>query len=141
MREIRFRAWDADADRFTYSHIEDDLYVWGFEDGKLKAWAIVENPGSIDEPPYPDSVELEPPQQFVDLKDKTDKEIYEGDVCRAVYPDIPQNEYTDLDQTFVVEWEGNIPGPGYIGYNFGNYETIEIIGDIYENPDLVAATD
>jgi len=79
MKELKFRAWDKNADCFTYSDQEDDNYEWGFEDGKLKAWAIVEMPGTIDEPPDIECVEFKEPEQYIGQSDDNDQEIYDGD--------------------------------------------------------------
>ncbi len=64
MREIKFRAWDKDAKCFAYSNKECEHYVWGFEDGKLKAWVLVETAGTINEPPGIESVELGLPEEY-----------------------------------------------------------------------------
>jgi len=76
--------------------------------------------------------------QFTGLKDKNDKEIYEGDIIRIKHP--------HKDRTFIGVVE-------YIDYIFGckdfyfphfdipwhifseGTECIEIIGNIYENPE------
>jgi uncharacterized phage protein (TIGR01671 family) len=60
MREIKFRAWDR----------KDKLWVAGFSIGQS---------GTLSE--LGDKVFM----QYTGLKDKTGKEIYEGDVVRAVH--------------------------------------------------------
>ncbi|MEK4148950.1 YopX family protein [Robertmurraya sp. FSL W8-0741] len=73
--------------------------------------------------------------QFTELLDKYGKEIYEGDIVlydRNVHPSIDKLHY-------VVEWRTN----GYVlnGYHndFDNFdsEMLEVVGNIYENPELL----
>lgn len=73
--------------------------------------------------------------QFTGLKDKTGKEIYEGDVLRiSMQGDTQTNP-------FVVEnlWDlriGMENGDPYVRID----NAVEIIGNIYENPELLSAT-
>ena len=64
------------------------------------------------------------------LKDKNGKLIYEGDVVAF------ENPYEDNKLlTFVAEWENNYTSTGFnLGEEFA--KTVEIIGNIHENPEL-----
>lgn len=68
--------------------------------------------------------------QFIGLKDKNGKGIYEGDIIQC-------QRYTGKEFTEVVEdmfeW---IKTYGYV-IDHGDYEKIEVIGNIYENPKFV----
>ena len=69
---------------------------------------------------------LLPVMQYTGLKDKNKKEIYEGDILK------------DADFTFSVEFIGGcfckvLDGEGYVIID----TDIEIIGNIYENPELL----
>lgn len=55
------------------------------------------------------------------LKDKTGKEIYKGDIVKR-----------DDDVIFEVKWEEVV-----CGFNISDDGDYEIIGDIYENPELI----
>jgi len=126
MNELKFRAWDEDAGCFAYSDQETDYYVWGFEDGKLKAWTINETCGTIDEPPDHECIEIEEPEQFTGLKDKNGKEIYEGDTLKHPYKGIRS-----------VYWEEEEGGFAVNGTYLNRMaDGGEIIGNVHENPEL-----
>ncbi len=67
--------------------------------------------------------------QFTGLLDKNGKEIYEGDICTDINDDIYE---VKLDEAaFVVVLGGNVIEP-----LSEDYKDLEIIGNIYENPEL-----
>jgi len=67
--------------------------------------------------------------QYTSLDDKNGKEIYEGDILKTVYPDV----------LFVVEFKRGefICEKGIHIFGRSLWEEAEIIGNIYENPDLI----
>lgn len=94
--------------------------------------------------------------QFTGLHDKNGKEVYEGDVVRILYTDWASktNEKMSLDDYkksishfgYVVydnaEYSINIKSKKYNDYynssiHHGTHGEIEIIGNIYENPELL----
>jgi len=119
MREIKFRAWDKKLKRWAYFTIKD---IWFLEDGEKKyqcSWEDYEDWG-----------------QFTGLKDKDGKEIYEGDIVQ----NIGMPEYQRVG---IVEFEGGkfivipikfIKDKKYKG---DLYYWDEVIGNIYENPELL----
>lgn len=118
MREIKFRAWDTIGEyMYANAHggIETRHGVTHFEEVIGNQLLIL--------------------MQYTGLKDKNGKEIYEGDVVK--YKD-------DKDGVRAVLWSDkigafvigrfNTVGTSLLGLYF---EEMEIIGNIYENPELL----
>jgi len=116
MREIKFRAWDKRCGIMT------TLREWDFAHGEC----LIKHMGESDDCPNESDLEI---MQYTGLKDKNGKEIYEGDIV---------NWHIEKE-LLVVAWSitcfvmENIEGYAY-GFNNGNFK--EVIGNIYENPEL-----
>jgi uncharacterized phage protein (TIGR01671 family) len=119
-REIKFRGWDGSQmyhiDIYQYinlnEHKQDELLPWGTRDYPL--------------------------QQFTGLLDKNGVEIYEGDIiiytdpsgCDSFIAQVIFNTDMTLSSLEFGLWNKN----GYQRLDLGEYE---VIGNIYENPELL----
>ena len=127
-REIKFKAWNKEANRFSKPFtLKSDVLNYTDDDGL----GIVK------------SLTNEIILQYTGLKDKNGKEIYEGDILERV----------DTKQTFLVIWNKDcylvrMIYDSWLNKNVLNHKKdgslnfmttfeIEIIGNIYENPELI----
>ena len=124
MREIKFRAWDKEHKRWTNYSIADDLPR--FYDKHTGCW----------------KTDKEGERfilcQYTGLKNSNGKEIYEGDIVRAVSFSRWEGvaKYSDKNQAFVFEcidknYRGNIVFMSQFDQGF------KILGNIYENLELL----
>jgi len=118
MREIKFRAWDGKEMHHNVSIVGSMAYKDGYCGNIL-------NPGA----------KAGKPMQYTGLKDKNGKEIYEGDLLKFYYADIPGPRLWEVISNYAqFDFQCNtMQRP----LNDQDPEEIEIIGNIYENPELL----
>lgn len=72
--------------------------------------------------------------QFTGLLDKNGKKIWEGDICQRIGPVKAKVVYNQ--DRFIVEWIGQ---PWFNDSLRAHADSTEVIGNIYENPELLNA--
>ena len=133
MREIKFRAWDDEAKAYflDWDQVPRMYPVVGI-DFQLREVEIKlpDNYEDRDTLNLDDCVLM----QFTGLKDKQGKEICEGDIVRIGYKREVETGFVEFDAgSFLVNC--NRPGKTVLGRGSKNYS--EIIGNIYENLELL----
>ena len=129
MRDIKFRAWNG-------IRMEQDIIV-----GRFGAFYV--NPGEQGNGLDPnDSASLNPcntlmdkcpVMQYTGLKDKNDKEIYEGDIVKDLGGNIWKVYWDDEAASIAIVNE--VKTRSVIPRCIAKYH--QVIGNIYENPDLI----
>jgi len=136
MRDIKFRAWDKRAKEMGYSgkvldeddnlltSLSDFFKVWCEQmDGKLSPTVIL--------------------MQYIGLKDKNGKEIYEGDILRYgskrdnIILQFVWNSVSDCGFKILRQKNKNVVHDIRM-YRFD--EQAKVIGNIYENPEKLKTT-
>lgn len=130
MREIKFRAWDEE-DKRMYC---DDKVIVTFI-GFLEEVYVKRN-STVDE-----LIDYKL-MQYTGLKDKNDKEIYEGDILKGTtkgnseevlaitYVKWDRGQFDLFTEMTSDSWEDAL-------YNYMQFFDVEVIGNIYENPELL----
>ena len=118
MREIKFRVWNKPGGFWYEPHrIRMDM------DGKLTVWICQTDPNA---PLFTPNYEM---CQYTGLKDRSGVEIYEGDIVRLIYgPKFYLYAVSDdcgCDLKRIIDESGG---------------SQEVIGNIYENPELVQSS-
>lgn len=131
-REIKFRAWDKSSE-YMHSNVQSGVY---------------EDPDEWTEFSTVLGLECFEVMQYTGLKDKNGKEIYEGDI-------VEYNDFNSLrtgghaeDKIIVGKvtfgcgmWMVEEKNCGHDLYEgLVNDEELEVIGNIYENPELLEET-
>jgi len=128
MREIKFRVWYTDWGTLNRMDYDEVFFV---DESGIRLFNEVDSKTII--------------MQFTGLKDKNGKEIYEGDIIAYEEDDsdLGSEGRTDFEKHYmVVEFDATS------AYNVGDQNmggpdgvikmiNIEVIGNIYENPELI----
>ena len=131
MREIKFRAKMIDSDEWVYGG-----GVWIFKEHEFKTALFGED---IYGHPILHIIKSETIGGFTGLHDKNDKEIWEGDIVKYWRSPICRDEISDVKYINPQHLETETGFWPFINFNGGlvNTDSIEVIGNIYENPELI----
>lgn len=128
MRELKFRVWSDFWKRYAF---DAELYA----DGSL--YAMFDDDNGV---PHHENTDLV--VEFnTNLKDKNDKEIYEGDIVKCVWADefyrgIYEVKFDEERAGFVPFAKGD--GCGCCEEDtIGGGDYVEIVGNIHRNPELL----
>ncbi len=154
MREYRFRGKEIDTGRWVYGGLFKEpappqCFEKTLED---KYWIVYQDPRYMPDWNLPykmvrTDVDKETIGQYTGLKDENEKEIYEGDIIEFSYDMFVGNFDTFVAKGKVVFEEGafyievfenerTTKDEAYLLYSI-NLDTIEVIGNIYDNPELL----
>lgn len=112
MREIKFRGWNKNEKKMCKVNRIDYL---------LKEVILDGFPAPMNDVLYFREVEL---MQYTGLKDKNGKEIYESDILRDTDGDYIEMTWRESIEPFPIVYWGDI-------------DDYEVVGNIYENPELL----
>ena len=122
MREIKFRAWDI----FLHRMYFDTEYIMVCHD------KIFYKYGSVDFKISATRCEF---MQFTGLLDKNGTEIYEGDILKSWYSrDLSMKDIVYTQEVVEYEIEQYL---GEAGFEIPFLHNAQVIGNIYENKDLI----
>jgi len=149
-REIKFRAWNTEMNHMVFPSLKFGREIWPCTYKRIIKSETKENGDTVELVLEMVSVDhiLQSPEfevmQFTGLLDKSGKEIYEGDIVFNHAEEGRSNSNTIIwnNDGYVIEQlsaqDDEIDGIGIYLELYLYNEDIEVIGNIYENPELLS---
>ena len=148
MRNIKFRGWDKEYEKMTYFDDEDYEYKPPFVFRLDQVFKKDSNYDDYEDFEYNDVTDNVEVMQYTGLKDKDGKEIYEGDIVKIhkhnfdygfKKDEIGQIKFIDGAFGFYREESKNEYYFNDLATESGyrELEYYEVIGNIYDNPELL----
>jgi uncharacterized phage protein (TIGR01671 family) len=145
MREIKFRGKRIDTGQWVYGHyfkspLTDENSGAKQEDGWFFLTGIERH--CIEQDHVSIVIDPDTLGQFTGLKDKNGKEIYEGDIFPCLYAfdgcteHVMVVEWNEKRAAFLPRWDYTKCQQKAVQKTMNDLPSLEIIGNIYENPEL-----
>jgi uncharacterized phage protein (TIGR01671 family) len=131
MREIKFRGQRIHNNEWVYGSLlqsEIDVNQIAVKCAIAKRFADSYNINTVE-------IKPETAGEYTGLKDKNGKEIYEGDILNAKYAGGNDTNFKNK-----VVWKDEECGFSFANCPMWAWEDIEVIGNIYEHPELIKTT-
>lgn len=114
-REIKFRRWNGVEMYYPHLNKYDEYELADLNEPKIGPW-----------------------MQYTGLKDRNGKEIYEGDIVSFKAYGTTQKEKVEWGPTWKEDQMGGVCcGAGFEVADLSTADECEVIGNIYENPELL----
>lgn len=137
-REIKFRAYDKEYERMTYFDDEDYLYHCPFILRLEQVFKKDSNYDDYENFEYKDVTDKIELMQYTGLHDENGKEIYEGDIIEWTTLSGKKYrfsvEYSNKYAQYIITNTGDVENEAE---PLGDYENIEVIGNVFENGDIL----
>jgi uncharacterized phage protein (TIGR01671 family) len=130
MREIKFRAWDREGIYYNQYNENSSRMIYGI---------------TLNNPKIHTRFDLFDLMQYTELKDKNGKEIYEKDIVKGNFDVeymINDDEIKLVNEELIgeVSFQMGCFGIVFEGDNFlplWSGSSLEVLGNVYENPELL----
>lgn len=134
MRKIKFRGKDIGSNEWVYGHYTEGGWIDPTDGEVVKRYIIHGEDGFLHD------IDPETLGEFTSLYDKNHKEIYEGDILEADGCSLYQKlEVRFVRGVFAFLWDGNLDDE--FPTCSPTHEWAKVIGNIYDNPELIKEDD